>query len=482
MSGRTTPVSPAAHWRAPGLLAVTAILAVAALAGFGRAILVAPLHVALDPNEGWNAYYAAAAIGRGTPYPPVGSFLTNNYPPLSFYLIGTLGTWLGDTVFAGRLVSLGAFALVCVLIAVALRRLGGSIPSAAFAASFFASALLLTSDYVGMDDPQLLGHALQLGAFVLLLGRRRSSAVVVASAALFVAGGFVKHNLFALPLAALAWLVVTDRRSGIALAIVLGGLSVAGIIAVQTTLGVNLLQELQSPRSFSFDQLKGSASGWIATAGLPLCSLLWFLMSRTRKKQTIWFLSLYAGISVVSGIILLGGAGVDVNVMFDADIALALCTGVIISRLTRSERPIPRAAGQLFAGLCVVPLAVIALRSTDWSTASFWVHPMREETTLAKEDIGFIRTHAGPAMCEDLTFCYWAGKKASVDVFNLEQQFEGGTRPAAPFLQLLQKRVFTSVELDETAPFPFLKEVRNVFLQNYRVDHSDDDGIFFVPK
>lgn len=482
MSGRTTPVSAAAHWPAPGLLAVAAVLTVAALAGFARAILIAPLHVVLDPNEGWNAYHAASAIARGTPYPPTGSFLTNNYPPLSFYVVGTLGSWLGDNVLAGRLVSLVAFALVCALVVVALRRLGTAIPSVAFAAAFFASTLLLTSDYVGMDDPQLLGHALQLGALVLLLGRRRSSAVVIASAALFVAGGFVKHNLFALPLAALAWLVVTDRRSGMTLAVVLGGLSLVGIIIVQATLGVNLLHELQSPRSFSFDQLKASARDWIAIAGLPLCSPLWLLTSRTWKGQAVWLLSLYAGISVISGIVLLGGAGVDVNAMFDADIALALCTGVAISRLSRADRPIPRAAGQLVAGLCVVPLAVTVLRSTDWRTASYWVYPMREEAALAKQDVSFLRAHAGPAMCEDLTFCYWAGKTASVDVFNLEQQFEAGARPTAPFLHLLQEGAFTSVELDATVPFPFSRDVQSVFLQKYRVDHSDDDGIFFVPK
>lgn len=475
------PVSPATHWPAPWLLAAAAILAVAALAGLGRAILIAPLHVALDPNEGWNAYYAAAAIGGGTPYPPAGSFLTNNYPPLSFYIVGTLGSWLGDNVLAGRVVSLAAFALICVLVAAALRRLRVSMPSAAFAASFLASVLLLTSDYVGMDDPQLLGHALQLGALVLLLGRR-GSAVVVASAALFVAGGFVKHNLFALPLAALVWLAVTDRRSSVTLAVLLAGLSLAGIIAVQTTLGVNLFHELQSPRSFSFDQLMDSARGWIAIAGLPLCSLLWLLTPRSRKMQAAWLLSLYAAISVISGIVMLGGAGVDVNVMFDADIALALCTGAAISCLARSDRPIARTAGQLFACLCIVPLAAIALGSTDWRTASFWIYPMREEAALAKQDIGFLRAHAGAAMCEDLTFCYWAGKKASVDVFNLEQQFEAGTRPTAPFLHLLQARAFTSVELDQMVPFPFSKDVQSVFLQKYRVDHSDDEGFFFVPK
>ena len=118
----------------------------------------------------------------------------------------------------------------------------------------------------------------------------------------------------------------------------------------------------------------------------------------------------------------------------------------------------------------------------DWRYSSFWFFPLREETDLAKADIAFLRAHSGPAMCENLTFCYWAGKGASVDVFNLDQQFETGARDPASFLRLIRSRSFTSVELDEPTPFPFPRSVESVFLQNYRIDHQNDDGVFFVPR
>ncbi|HLX44368.1 MAG TPA: glycosyltransferase family 39 protein [Bryobacteraceae bacterium] len=481
MSSGATGGSGAPHWRTPGLLVAVALLAIGTLAGFVRAVLVAPLHVPLDPNEGWNAYHSAAALVRGNPYPPTGSFLTNNYPPLSFYLVGIAGAWVGDNVVAGRLVSLGAYALICVFIVAALRRLNASLTSALFAVLLFASTLLLTSDYVGMDDPQLLGHALQLGALLLLLRQRRRSGVVIASAVLFVAGGFIKHNLFALPLASLAWLVATDRRSAAKFSAALLLLSLAGIVAVQVTLGVNVIHELDSPRGFSVDLLKSNAISWIPVAALPLCSLVW-LMFRFGKDMAVQLGSLYAGISIVSGLLLLGGAGVDVNAMFDADIALALCAGLAMSRLTTSNEPLWRAAGEAFAILCVFPLAVIALHTPDWREASFWLHPLREEAAEASRDIAFLRSHPGPAMCENLTFCYWAGKTAAVDVFNLDQQFETGARDKAPFLRRLDAHEFASVELDETEPFPFSNDVEAVFLRNYRIDHRDDDGVFFVPR
>ena len=47
------------------------------------------LHVPLDPNEGWNAYHALAAMSGQALYPH--DLMVNNYPPLSFYVVGAAG-------------------------------------------------------------------------------------------------------------------------------------------------------------------------------------------------------------------------------------------------------------------------------------------------------------------------------------------------------------------------------------------------------
>jgi len=55
----------------------------------------------LDPNEGWNAYFADAAIHGGVLYPAADALITNNYPPLSFYLVGAAGLlWRSRPAFA----------------------------------------------------------------------------------------------------------------------------------------------------------------------------------------------------------------------------------------------------------------------------------------------------------------------------------------------------------------------------------------------
>src|SRR5689334_17460647 len=57
-------------------------------------------------NEGWNAYWADAAWRGRALYPAVDSPISDNYPPLSFYIVGALGRLIGDNVFAGRLLAL----------------------------------------------------------------------------------------------------------------------------------------------------------------------------------------------------------------------------------------------------------------------------------------------------------------------------------------------------------------------------------------
>jgi hypothetical protein len=478
MNPREAVAGETAHSRrVPILFAVTGIVGVGVLAGLVRAVLIAPLHVPLDPNEGWNAYHAAAAMA-GNPYPPSSGFLINNYPPLSFYLVGLIGSWLGDNVVAGRYVSLGAFGSVCLLIFMALRRMNAGLGAALFAALLFAGTLLLTTDYVGMNDPQLLGHTFQLAGLLFVVRARRTSSQIFAAGVFFVLGGFMKHNLFALPLATLAWLSILDRKGAFRLGAALLSLSLIGFIGVRVMLHIDLLHQLNPARSLSMVHLKAGALQWLPTLFPPLCLLLW-LPFRHARDEVVVFVCLYAAISVATGVPLLGGAGVDVNVMFDADIALSFSAGLAISRLLAGGR---RAAAQTVAALCVIPFAAIALHTPDWREVSFWLQPMREETALAKVDIAFLQSRAGAAMCEDLTFCYWAGKKPTVDVFNLNQQFETGARSSGPFLHLIRSRFFRSVEFDETVTVLFPKAVETAFRQYYRFDHGNDEGRFFVPR
>ncbi|HEX4159808.1 MAG TPA: glycosyltransferase family 39 protein [Rhizomicrobium sp.] len=469
------------HAVAPVLPILLAIAALGCLAGIVRAAAMLPLHVPLDPNEGWNAYHAAAAMSGYGLYPATGSFMINNYPPLSFYLVGLLGLLTGDQIVAGRIVALASFVCICGFAVLSVRRLGAGQQGALFSAVLLAATLFLTSDYVGMDDPQLLGHAFQLAALLLVLREPRTALRVFAASVLFVAGGFVKHNLFVLPLATGLWLALFDRRNAIRLALYGIGLAVCGLVMIRLLFGFNLLGRLASARLWSFVQFVDSFATWLPFVLVPLLGLAALVIWRPKNSSPI-FVAIYAALAVAAGAFMAGGAGVDVNAMFDADIALALGAGLVLARMLEEHAPLPHLLGLTFALAALTPFAALAAQSPDWREASFWLHPMRDETALAARDIKFLRAHPGPAICESLAFCYWAGKQDPVDVFNLDQQIRTGAHDPEPLLRAISAHHFAAIELDETDPFPLPRTVQSAILYNYRIDHTNDEGTFLLPR
>src|SRR5260370_34811100 len=85
---------------------VTIAIAIAMIAILSVSrIWLIPAHFSSDPNEGWNAFQAARAIGTGPLYSGPQALTGNNYPPLSFYLVGWAARLLGDPIVAGRIIA-----------------------------------------------------------------------------------------------------------------------------------------------------------------------------------------------------------------------------------------------------------------------------------------------------------------------------------------------------------------------------------------
>ena len=156
------------------MLVWAAIVALALVAAplLARDLLAITHQIALDPNEGWNAAHALRWLAGGPLYPSRDGWMINNYPPLSFYIVGTLTRLTHDAVIAGRLLAALSFLAVCGLIPAVLR-LSGATPRAALLAMLvFAATLLIASNYVAMDDPQMLGHALADGGAAAAVARQ----------------------------------------------------------------------------------------------------------------------------------------------------------------------------------------------------------------------------------------------------------------------------------------------------------------------
>lgn len=443
------------------LTILDAALLLACVAGLARVIAMTGLHMPLDPNEGWNAYHTLAAMSGGPLYPPAGSFLANNYPPLSYYVVGAVGWITGDEIVAGRIVSLLSLLAVAAGMFVSARRMGARPEASLFGVLWFVLGLLVFSDYVGMDDPQLLGHAVAMAGFVLLLRGNVAGAALAMTLALFV-----KHNLVAMPLAALAWLALTDRNAALRFAAWGMGFSALGLILFQLVYGVSLVHVLASPRLYSLATLRDNVAAWTVWGGAGLAVMASLLLVR-RRDRDVALCAIYAFAAVLIGLFFAGGAGVDMNIWFDAVIALSLGSALAIGRFERDPHKLLAVSAYVLALVCGLAL--------NWEDV--WDRPQGADTEIA-----FLKAHPGPALCETLSLCYWAGKRAEVDVFNTGQAFATGARSDAALIGLIAARRYRAMEFDSMDDFALGPRVKEAVLANYRVDHESDAGIFLVPR
>jgi hypothetical protein len=414
-----------------------------------RNILAIPVLAPLDPNEGWNAAHALSLLAKQALYPPPQSLMVNNYPPLSFYLVAALSRLTGDTVIAGRILALLSFLGTCGGVALVLRHMGCGVRARLAGVLFFAAMLLIASDYVGMDDPQLLGHAIQLAALLLLLRGK-----ILGAALAFAASLFLKHNLLALPLATLAWLFQRDRRQ--AWLFLSGGVAATGLglILFRLFYGANLLTLLASPRLLSWTNIQFAIIHlWWAI--LPLACLM---ALRSPWKN---FCLPYAGFALIFGLGFSAGDGVDANAFFDLAIACALTLGLVSENMS------------LLAALCALPLFLIF----NFHDNDFFF--TRNFAAQSARDIAFLKSRPGPVLCDQLSLCLWAGKGAQMDVFNVGEQIKTGKRDPAALARMIAAKRFAILQLqdlDWLGP-----SVRSSIEKNYRFHHSDDNGSFFTP-
>lgn len=453
------------------VLALTGLLCAVAL---WRVVSTLGVPMPLDPNEGWNAYHAASAMRGHGLYPGPEAYLVNNYPPLSFYVVGTLGTLTGDYIVAGRIVSLLSVTWTCVAMSLVTMRLGVSRPVSLLAPLTFLAGLLVFSDYVGMDDPQMLAHAISITGLLVFLPDREGRSRAALAAALFVLAFFIKHNVVALPMAVTVWALLEQRRTAFRLAGFGLLFLAAGLFGFRLTYGVSLLSVVATARTYTIAALFSGLAGWLRWSLMPIVGL-GVLMWRLPRHPPVRLGAIYAVIAGAIGIYFLGGAGVDPNVLFDADIALALSAGLLAQHLTGWLRPAA-------ASLLVAPLLFFAATDKDWQDTYLDSTTTQAEAFIARGDIAFMAAQKGPGLCEMLSFCYWAGKPPAVDMFNIGQAFETGSRSDAAIARAVQSKQYAVIQFDPGEPYALGENVYQALMRSYRLHHADDYGTFYVPK
>ncbi len=420
--------------------------------------LSVPLHIPLGYNEGWNAVFAGRAVMPGTPplYPrPLdpgdGGFVFNNYPPLSFYIVGVLGRFVfGDMIVAGRIVSLFSMIVVSGLIVQCVRHLGGTLRSGVAAGLLMLLIVCaFYRGYVAMDDPQWLAEVFSIGGLTVLLHHRGTARIIygdlaiaklACAALLMLAGGLVKHNVVALPLAVTVWLLMLNRRAAIAwVGLAAAGLCVALLVVACVHGRAAFIDILQHRRIYRASLMKNSFFRLIPI--MPMAAIEALLLRAIRqptstgeapgealreRRAAFALVGLFGVIATVTGVLQRYGEGVYYNAHFETLVAVSLGFGLALGEAFRrvQQSGMIRASPALLTGIAALPMIAAA----PWYFPAAW-HDITDRALRVQAwqpMIARIAAADGPAGCMSMSLCWWAGKPSAVDVFNLTERAEAG--------------------------------------------------------
>lgn len=451
---------------------VLVIIAAILLVLFYSPVLSISLHYSRNYNEGWNAFLALAAQNGGRLYEGTESLFINNYPPLSFFLLGNLGLSLGDNIYAGRVTSLLSLAFVGVAIYISAQMLRATKRQAAVGTLFFA---LLNAtffrEYVAANDPQWLAHAAMMPALMLLLARPAPTAGSVIIACILIAIGLlIKHNLVALPLAISIWLFRFHRTKFNLWALTGIILVILATSASYFFYGKNIFSAIFAHvRVFSWSRMAVQAA-IVLPFMLPFVGALKTLMRTRSSDHRDDLILLFAALAIPLGIIQRAGEGVDYNAHFEAFIALTIALGAALSRY-KPGIYCGKEQASLFLVVSVFATPILCLPYFIFNAVDE-IHSAGKTMRDWSKVIGSVASISGPVACDVQAICYWAGKQREIDFFNYGQRLRAGYGDVA-LARALKDQRYAAIILHDEPPIDFQKRVSDPFhdliYQHYKV-------------
>lgn len=445
----------------------------------------------LSYNEGWNAYHALRYQLTGTPYPASGGLVMNNYTPIWFPLVAWFGALTGSLVFAARTVA--TIGLLMVLVAATV--IGGTLRGRTGAvAALVSTAFVIAVEaylYIGIADPQFLAQG--VGAIALMLAVRATDARdprYLWGMAVSVLAGFFKYNLAALPFALLVAAMFEGRTALLRVMFVAIAATLFGYVLCVLASDWMWPVQLLSARVYSAARLFRQAIPFLTTNAMGLF-LAFVGISTLPKGHVQRVLSIYLMAAVPLAVFFVGGEGVAINIFFDTLVPMAIASSLVIgmrsavSGVTRGTAanftlPVWGGAAMLAA------FWVIAGVPQFLETAIRVRHPesFNEKADAFRDDIAFVKSVPGNAICYDLDLCYLAGKPMIYDPFNAHQALQTGAISEERARALLHD---SNVQLIHASllpapawqvPSPIAAEVAAEF----DVARTNVNGVFYVRR
>jgi hypothetical protein len=454
----------------------------------------------INYNEGWNVYNADRLIHSELIYDN-NYWRVNNYPIGSFLIIAAANVLFGDLLLSGRLVALASFGAIGVFAAIATRRFGGGRTDAVFGAGCaMGFCYLVAPAWINADDPQTLGEAVMLGALVSYIGRPPDRLNLLRTAFLVVFGGFIKHNILAIPAAITVDLAIRSPRRLLWWLASCAGLATGFVALTQLVAGGNFVDHLLSPRIFSWYGARYHLMKYLrlfkfSLAAIALSASL--VLTADRMIFAVWGM-----ISIISATILSGFEGTSYNMFQDAAVFLGIAAGVMMSEL-RKLGSSSRFASILATILPFVVAQPILTRVPDVAAQVYHGRALLDSASKRQEmflaDAKYVADRHGPAICESLLLCYLAGQPFILDPFNSRQYMLSGRLDQGEFIGRIAAHEFAVIQLradicDDPATQSchilhyrqkvdrFTDEVLYAIDHYYEVGRRSTFGSFYVPK
>ena len=468
-SAPVEPARPAPQTAAPADLAtswriVFALLAVLAVLVLWFPLARVPALYSINYNEGFNTQFAHEAISGVRLYAAPPQFVYTTYPPISFYVVGAVGTLFGNINMAGRWIALLGYFAVALLAGMIVERMTGQRRYAVYAAACFLIWIAaFKPDRVGMNDPQFLGMTLSMAGLYAYVRAPGEAKWLRWSAALFVVALFTKHSLMALPLAVAIQLFLTNKKR-LGTWLIAGAAVGFGLLFVTVLVGGSyFLTDLLLPRIHSWDLLQANVAFYLMFFQMPLtATLVWALGLPDLRPSSLAVWVVAAG--NVIGFIFCCAGGSDWNHLFDAILGLALVAGLLLPAAEKAVQALAWREG-VFTVLLAVPFffaawILVPQRMSDDLAALRLIPQLEREFA---QGAGFLRGQPGAALCENLLMCYSAGKPMTYDNFAVEQLVKTGTIPEQRLLKMLDAHEYPTIEIDIAGYEPLQPAARQGF-------------------
>lgn len=476
----------------------------------------------IDGNEGFMTIHTNRFLAGRSLYevPSSGVLLTpENYPPLSFVVVGTLSYFTGSILLTGRLVSLLSFLFSAYLIYGIVLNLS-FIRSAAVLGALLWIALMVqhAGHYVGTYDPQMFGHVFSLAALYLYSKwiDELTPKKVCALAFLCCWALFIKHLLIAVPITLAITLCVTNRKAFVIFDFAGAAFFMMLIIGSWIYGGEAFFSNfLEFDRPASIERMNRTILKIFHWYHLWVLFFP-FIMLFFQRQSTKWlFILIYFPFSLLLGAYASRGAGVDINAWFDFFMAAAVVFGITAAEHQKEAvhksafRPVqeinhhtPRSAIRVARQNPIVTYGILALCLLPFLhnlkaklTPVLSYEELSQQEAAYKKDVVLLKSIPGPVLYEELLLGFEAGKEFLVDTHNVARMITSGRIPEDILLDPIRSKYFSAVVLNFDVEKALAKRSNSISEQwthntlttirdNYRMlaPDSSHQHFFYLPR